>query len=79
MVRGSPSVGWGTMRGQPRGTQHTLARYGDGQDVADHASSEHGQCMSVPCSGNPAMPFQASEVSSCTAVSRGTWLSEDSQ
>lgn len=76
------------MRGRPRGTQHTLARLGDVQDAVEHARSEHhrraapaGQCVggSAPCSGKPAMPFQASEVSSCTAVSRGTELSEDSQ
>ncbi len=40
---------------------------------------EPGQCGSPPWSGKPAMPFQASDVSSCTAVSLGTLLSDDSQ
>ncbi len=77
------------MRDDPRRTQHTLARYGDGQAAMEHARSEHGarcpvcrggrQWPSVPCNGKPAMPFQASEVSNCTAVSRVTVRSLESQ
>ncbi|GGR17564.1 hypothetical protein GCM10010219_23360 [Streptomyces netropsis] len=78
----------GRVRGQPRRTFHTLARYGDEPSRSPLARSEQGRIAgdrpeppqsSGAFFGKPAMPRHASEVRSWTAVSRGTVLSLESQ
>ncbi|GAA0498434.1 hypothetical protein GCM10009544_66600 [Streptomyces stramineus] len=75
----------GGVRGPSRRPFHTLARYGREPSRTLHARSEHGArpgaggYSSGAFLGKPAMPRQASEVRSWTAVSRGTALSLESQ